>query len=150
MAATHAYYVPTLMAYHLLCQMESLELDDFTAEKLQVVGQKGMQALELAHQAGVKIGSGSDIIGPLQIYKGRELALKAEVMGPMGAIVSATKTNAEMMGLSHQIGTLAPGKLADMIVVDGNPLTDMTLFENGLEKVLLVMKNGRIVKGVMN
>lgn len=145
-----AYYVPTLTIFNLLDRMEGAELDDFTVEKLQMVGQKGLNALELAHRAGVKIGSGSDIIGPLQIYKGRELALKAEVMGPMGAIVSATKTNAEMMGLSHQIGTLAPGKLADMVVVDGNPLTDMTLFENGLENILLVMKNGRIVKGVMN
>ena len=104
----------------------------------------------MAFRAGVKIGSGSDIIGPLQAYKGRELALKAEIMGPMGAIVSATKTNAEMMGLSHRIGTLAAGKLADLIVIDGNPLEDMTLFEKGLEKIILVMKGGQILKAMMD
>ena len=77
------------------------------------------------------------------------MALKAAVMGPMAAIVSATKTNAEMMGLSDQIGTLLPGKRADLIVIDDNPLKDMTLFEKGLEKVVLVMKAGRIMKNLL-
>lgn len=150
LAEGQTYYVPTLTVFNLLDQMEGAELDDFTVEKLQLVGQKGINALELAHRAGVKIGSGSDIIGPLQSYKGRELVLKAAVMGPMGAIVSATKINAEMMGLSHQIGTLTPGRFADLIVINGNPLKDMTLFEKGLEKIVLVMKNGQIVKTMMN
>ena len=150
LADGHAYYVPTLTVYDLLSRTEGAQLDDFTAEKLKMVGQKGINALEMALRAGVKIGSGSDIIGPLQAYKGRELALKAEIMGPMGAIVSATKTNAEMMGLSHRIGTLAAGKLADLIVIDGNPLEDMTLFEKGREKIILVMKDGQIIKAMMN
>jgi imidazolonepropionase-like amidohydrolase len=68
----------------------------------------------------------------------------------MGAIVSATKTNAEMMGLSHQTGTLEPGKRADLIVIDGNPLRDKILFEKGLEKIVLVTKGGQIVKAMMN
>ena len=150
LAKKDTYYVPTLTAYDVLDQVESAHLDDVTIEKLKMVGRKGMRALELAHRAGAKIGSGSDIIGPLQHLKGRELALKAAVMGPMGAIVSATRTNAEMMGLSDRIGTLEPGKRADLIVVDGNPLADMSLFEKGLEKVVLVIKDGRIVKMAMN
>jgi imidazolonepropionase-like amidohydrolase len=150
LAESRAYYVPTLTIYDLCARVQNEQLDNRTVEKLRIVGQKGMNALKLAYRAGVKIGSGSDIIGPLQYYKGRELVLKADVMGPMGAIVSATKTNAEMMGVSHRIGTLAPGKLADLIVVDGNPLADITLFERGLEKIVLVMKGGRIVKAMMN
>ena len=150
MAAGPAYYVPTLSAYDILPQMDGIELDDFTAEKLKMVAEKGKRALELAYRAGVKIGSGSDIIGPLQHLKGRELVLKAEVMGAMGAIVSATKTNAEMMGLSDQIGTVEPGKLADLIVLDGNPLEDMTLFERGLEKIVMVIKGGKIFKSLID
>ena len=72
--------------------------------------------------------------------------MKAQVMGPMAAIVSATPTNSELLCLEDQIGTVEAGKLADLIVVDGNPLKDMTLFEKGLQKVLLVMKEGRILK----
>lgn len=150
LAESSAYYVPTLTIYDLCNRMKDEIWDNFTAEKLQMVGQKGMNALELAHREGVKIGSGSDIIGPLQFYKGMELVLKAEVMSPMGAIVSATKTNAEMIGLSHQIGTLEPGKCADLIVIDGNPLKDITLFEKCLEKIVLVMKDGQIVKMMIN
>ena len=103
----------------------------------------------MAYHAGVKIGSGSDIIGPFQHLKGMELAIKAEVMKPMEAIVSATRTNAELIGMLDQIGTLVPGKLADLIVLDGNPLEDMTIFERGIQRVLLVMKEGRIMKNIL-
>ena len=69
-------------------------------------------------------------------------------MTPMEVIVSATRTNSELMGLSDVTGTLEPGKLADLIVIDGDPLRDLSLFEKGLEKVLLVMKKGRIEKQI--
>lgn len=149
MAARGAYWVPTLTVYDLLLKEESSALDDFSAGKLALVAQKGGEALEMAFLAGVRIGSGSDIIGPFQHLKGRELMLKAEVMGPMGAIVSATRTNAELMGLSREIGTLEPGKQADLIVLDGNPLDDITLFEKALDRVVLVMKGGQILKMIM-
>ncbi|MBW1723675.1 MAG: amidohydrolase family protein [Deltaproteobacteria bacterium] len=141
-----AFYVPTLTIYDLLTGEGRDELDARTLEKLKIVGHRGIEALETAYRAGVNIASGTDIIGPLQHLKGRELAIKAEVLGPMGAIVSTTRTNAELMGLSERIGTLESGKVADLIVLDGNPLKDMTLFESGLERVLLVMKQGRIMK----
>jgi imidazolonepropionase-like amidohydrolase len=82
----------------------------------------------------------------MQYLKARELVIKAEVLGPMGAIVSATRTNAELMGLSDRLGTVEPGKRADLIVVDGNPLEDISLLERGLEKVILVVKDGAVVK----
>lgn len=146
MSEKGAYYVPTLATYDVLAKEARGELDAHTLEKLEIVGHKGQRALELAYRAGVRIGSGSDIIGPFQHLKGRELALKAEVMTPMEAIVSATRTNAELIGMADRIGTLEPGKSADLIAVDSNPLEDLTLFEHGLERVVLVMKEGRIVK----
>jgi imidazolonepropionase-like amidohydrolase len=150
MSEKGAYYVPTLATYDVLAKEARGELDTHTLEKLEIVGHKGQHALELAYRAGVRIGSGSDIIGPFQHLKGREFALKAEVMTPMETIVSATRTNAELIGMADRIGTLEVGKLADLIVVDGNPLENLTLFEHGLERVVLVMKEGRIVKDTMN
>jgi len=149
MAEKGAFYVPTLTVYQVLSTIARDQLPAFTREKLDEVGRSGWRALELAREAGVRIASGSDIIGPFQHLKGRELALKAEVMGPMGAIVSATRTNAELLNLADRLGTLAAGKEADLIVVDGNPLQDLSLFEKGLEKVLLVMKSGRIMKDLL-
>lgn len=149
MAEKGAYYVPTLATYDVLAKEAREGLNAHTLEKLEIVRDRGQYALELAYRAGAKIGSGSDIIGPFQHLKGRELALKAEVMTPMEAIVSATRTNAELIGMADRIGTLEPGKSADLIAVDGNPLEDLTLFEHGLERVVLVMKEGRIVKDTM-
>jgi len=149
MSEEGTYYVPTLAAYDVLAKEARRELDAYTLEKLETVLHKGQHALELAYRAGVKIGSGSDIIGPFQYLKGREFILKAEVMTHMEAIVSATRTNAELIGMSDRLGTVEPGKLADLIVVNGNPLEDLTVFEHGLERVVLVMREGRIVKDVM-
>jgi imidazolonepropionase-like amidohydrolase len=70
-------------------------------------------------------------------------------MGPMGAIMSATRTNAEMLNLGDQLGTVEPGKLADLIVVDGNPLQDLGLFEHDRNGVVLVMKEGTIFKAAL-
>lgn len=150
MAERKAYLVPTLTVYDLLTRDVRADLDPFSLEKLQMVGRMGRRALELAYRAGIKIGSGSDIIGPFQMLKGRELAIKSEVMTPTEAIVSATRTNAELLKLSDRLGTVEPGKWADLIVVHGNPLDDISLFERGLEKVVLVMKEGRIMKDLIS
>jgi len=151
MAARGAYYVPTLTTYDLLvAHGREWGLDDHSLAKLAMVGTLGRRALELAYRAGVKIASGADIVGPAQDLKGRELAIKAEVLGAMGAIVSATKTNAELMNLSDRLGTVEPGKWADLIVVKGNPLQDIALFEDGRKNVLLVMKAGQIMKDTLS
>jgi imidazolonepropionase-like amidohydrolase len=145
----NAFYVPTLTVYDLITKEGRDELDAYTIEKLELVRYKGLEALELAYRKGVRIGSGSDIVGPFQYLKGRELALKAEVMTPMESIVSATRTNAELLGLGDRLGTLEAGKFADLIVLDGNPLEDLSLFEHALKRVVLVMKQGKIMKEIL-
>ena len=127
--------------------MEKVEgFDAVMMTKLKQVLPRALEGLERAYKAGVKIGSGSDIIGPFQYMKGRELSIKAEIMSPMETIVSATRTNAEMLNLGDRLGTVEPGKLADMIVVDGNPIQDLGLFEHDRHGVVLVMKEGNIYK----
>jgi imidazolonepropionase-like amidohydrolase len=150
MASNEVYYVPTLATYDVLANESRHELDAHTTAKLEMVSHTAQSAVAHARRAGVKIGSGSDIIGPYQHLKGRELRLKAEVMSPMEAIVSATRINAEIVCLDDRIGTLEPGKIADLIVVDGNPLEDLNLFERGAETILLVMKAGSIMKNLLS
>ncbi len=150
MASNEVYYVPTLTTFDVLANEGRHELDEKTTAKLEMVRHTAQSAVAHARRAGVKIGSGSDIIGPHQHLKGREFRLKAEVMSPMEAIVSATRINAEIAGLDDRIGTLEPGKIADLIVVNGNPLEDLTLFERGAETVLVVMKAGSIMKDLLS
>ena len=150
MAEKGVFYVPTLSVYEVLTSKElGIELDPFVRQKLDEVAEVALNALELAYRAGVKIGSGSDIIGPFQHLKGRELSIKANVMTAMEAIVSATRTNAELFNMSDRIGTVEAGKSADMIVLDGNPLDDLSLFNKGEERVVLVMKEGSIMKNFL-
>ncbi len=146
MADAGAYYVPTLTIYDILVNEASDTVDDFAREKLHLVHDAGRRAIAHAQRAGVKIGSGADIIGPYHHLKGREFRLKADIMTPMDAIVSATRINAEIVGAEHEIGTLETGKAADLIVVDGDPLSEPSVLENGLETVLLVVKAGRVMK----
>jgi len=144
------FYVPTLFPFDKRSiEKEKKHFDARTLEKLEIVSHKGKKALEMAYRAGVKIASGSDILGPEQYLKGRELALKAEVMGPMNTIISTTRTNAELINMAGQIGTVESGKLADLIVIDGNPLEEMSLFEEGLKRVVFVMKEGKIHKNLL-
>ncbi len=65
-------------------------------------------------------------------------------MTPMEAIQTATKNAAEAIGLGRDLGTLEPGKLADVIAVEGNPLRDIRLLQDR-SKIQLVMKDGEVV-----
>jgi len=71
--------------------------------------------------------------------------LKAEILGAMAAIVSATSVNASIMRVADKIGSVETGKLADLIAVDFDPLASPELFDRP-ERVVLVVKNGRNVK----
>ncbi|MEU9188592.1 amidohydrolase family protein [Streptomyces sp. NPDC048484] len=103
------------------------------------------KALTVAKHAGVRIGPGSDLIGPAQDRRGKELSLRAALETPVEALVAATRTNAEILGLSGQVGVIAPGAQADLVPWNGNPLEDPELFSDPTNAVL-VMQAGQIVK----
>jgi imidazolonepropionase-like amidohydrolase len=145
-----AYLVPTLTTYEMLAEEGArYGVPEANIRKINVARQRSFEALKLAYQAGVKIGSGSDLLGPMQQYKARELSLKARVLSPMEALLSATKVNAELFRLERDIGTVEPGKFADLIVVRGNPLQDLALLQEYQQNLLLIMKEGRIYKDLL-
>jgi len=113
--------------------------------KIDEAREVGIRALRCAHEAGVRIASGSDLLGPLQDRKARELEIKTAIMSPMESLLSATKTNASLFGMEDEIGTVEEGKLADLLVVDGNPLQDIATLQNK-SNLKLIMKGGRAFK----
>jgi len=148
---TNVYLVPTIVAYEMLYQKgEKLGLPDYFQRKINYLKERSLEALDIANQEGVKIASGSDLVGSLQGYKGMELELKSRVIGPMGAIVATTKTNAELLRQEKDLGTIEKGKYADMILVNGDPLKDISLIQNYKEKITLIMKGGVIYKNIID
>jgi imidazolonepropionase-like amidohydrolase len=141
-----AFLVPTLVTYEVLSERgEALGMAKSSVEKIRYVGASGEESLRIAMEAGVRIGSGSDLLGEPMREKARELVLQARVMGAMGAIVAATKTNAELFGMADRLGTVEEGKQADLIVVDGDPLADIGVLADA-SRVRVVVKEGEVVK----
>ena len=116
--------------------------------KLRQVRAQVPESIALAVRAGVALGSGSDILGGHQTGRGGELALKAQALGPMGAIVSATQVNARLFNMENRIGAVKEGMDADLIAVAGDPLGDISLLSDG-GNVRLVIKGGQIFKDTM-
>ncbi|MFI0353851.1 amidohydrolase family protein [Actinomadura sp. 9N407] len=107
---------------------------------------RGMtDGLLAARAAGVPVGSGSDLIGPVQERRGLEIALKARLLGAMEAIKSATSVNARIMRVADKVGAIEAGRYADLVAVDFDPLAEPDRFEDP-DRVVLVVKGGRIVK----
>jgi imidazolonepropionase-like amidohydrolase len=145
-----AFLVPTLVTYEMISRLgKEMGIPENNVRKINQAREQGLQALSIAQREGVKIASGSDLLGPMQVYKGMELELKSRVLGPMGAIVAATKTNAELLRKERDLGTIEAGKFADLILVDGDPLKDITLFQKYSEKITLIMQGGAVYKNIL-
>ncbi len=145
MAEHGTFLVPTLVTYEKLHDEGSRHgIGSEHLDKLAEVIDAGLESLRMARDAGVPIASGSDLLGPMRRFQGEEIAIKARVLGSLGAIVAATRTNAELLSLDAAIGTIEADKRADLVVVDGDVLDSPSLIGRA-EHVSLVLKEGRIV-----
>src|SRR6267154_1501106 len=138
------YLVPTL--YLVDWQREhaaEANLPEFARRKMEMVSQVGKQNAKKAFEAGVKIGLGTDAAVYPHGLNAHELEVYVKLgMTPLQAIQTATINDADLLGWSDKIGSVEPGKWADLIAVDGDPLQDITT----LQHVKFVMKGGEIVK----
>jgi imidazolonepropionase-like amidohydrolase len=138
------YLVPTLylVDWHREHAAEA-RLPDFAKNKMELVSQMGKANIKKAIAAGVKIGMGTDAAVYPHGLNAHELAVYVSLgMSPLQAIQTATINDADLLGWSDEVGTIEPGKWADIIAVDGNPLDDITT----LQHVKFVMKGGEVVK----
>jgi imidazolonepropionase-like amidohydrolase len=142
MAERGVFLVPTLYVgdYYLLEQPGS-EAQAKMNELTRRYRAQHMAAVGQAIRAGVKVGVGTDYVG-FPVRQGvRELRLLVEAgMTPMQALQAATRVNSELLGWQDRVGSVEPGKLADIIAVPGDPLQDLAVLEN----VSFVMIGGRV------
>ncbi len=138
------YLVPTLYLTEWWSEnMSRMHAPDYLLAKMKMVSAQAEKNAQKAFQAGVKIGLGTDAAVYPHGLNAHELATYVKLgMTPLQAIQTATLNDAELLGWSDKIGSLEPGKLADIIAVDGNPLQDITT----LQHVRFVMKGGQVFK----
>ncbi|MHC5023694.1 MAG: metal-dependent hydrolase family protein [Planctomycetota bacterium] len=140
-----AYLVPTIHAGKFVEEKAHIHgyFPPPVREKAAAVGPIIQGAFARAHAAGVKIAFGTDVGVGAHGTNAREFIFMTEAgMSPADAITSATINAADLCDLSDEIGTLEPGKAADLIAVPGDPLQDAAI----LLDVTFVMKAGRVHK----
>jgi imidazolonepropionase-like amidohydrolase len=136
-----AYLVPTIVvAMETFDRANAGQTSAEVAGKVREAVQFKDKMVAAAYKAGVKIAFGTDV-GPGADLKEFGL-LKKDGMAPMDVILSATRSAADLIGASDQIGSIQEGRYADIVAVAGDPLTDIT----ELERVQFVMKGGVVYK----
>ncbi|KAJ7201089.1 hypothetical protein GGX14DRAFT_465732 [Mycena pura] len=145
MAAKGIYLTPTLSCYGIMVRppFEDFLPPDGKIKNAQVMA-KGLEALRIAHEAGVTICYGSDLLTSLHALQTEEFAVRAGVLPSSVILKHATTNAAQMLGKSSLIGTISPGAYADLIVLNANPLADVTVLDRPEDHLLAVMKQGRV------
>jgi imidazolonepropionase-like amidohydrolase len=141
-----AFLVPTMITYEAIWREgKGYGITEHQLQKINMARERSVEGITHAYRAGCKIGSGSDLLGDMQAQRTVELELKGQVMKPMEVLRSATMVNAELFRMEHVIGSIEPGKYADLIVVHGDPLKDLRVFQNP-DNLRLIMKGGDVFK----
>jgi imidazolonepropionase-like amidohydrolase len=139
--------VPTLAVIDALRELgPQLGYPAGSLAKLATIGNCGLEALGRLHRAGARVGFGTDLIGQTYDRQCSEFTIRRAVLPPFEILRSATSVNAEILGKGDELGRVAAGFAADLIVVDGNPLEDLSVFTADGRHVPLVMKGGEILK----
>jgi imidazolonepropionase-like amidohydrolase len=142
-----AFAVPTMATLAALAEEgEALGFPPASMEKLRRVGDRAFAGLEIMQRAGVKMGLGTDLLGAQHVRQTSEFTLRARVLPAIDILRSACAVNAELLGQTSRLGTVREGAVADLLLVDGNPLEDISLLARNGDGLVIIMQNGRIHK----
>ena len=143
-----AVMVPTLATYKAMNEVgRHYGLPNANLEKNVVVLESGLQSLEIAVEAGVTLGLGTDLIGETQSLQNTEFAIRAEVQSAADILRSMWVTNTELCHLTGQIGVLSPGAFGDIVISNVDPLQNIVAFSDYEKSISHVLKGGVVVVG---
>lgn len=147
MAEKGMFLTANLIAYYAMRERAAaFGMSAEMLEKNDIVIEGGLRSLEICQRAGVPIAFGSDLLGELQSEQSREFLIRSEVQSPLEIIRSATLVGAQILRMEGKLGTLQPGAYADMLLIDGNPLKDLQLFQDQGAHIPMILKGGKFYK----
>jgi len=150
-AARGAYVVPTMAICFALKETgRQLGLPPESQEKADFAFTQALSSMDSMRKAGVKVCFGTDLLGRTYTQQCREFTLRSEVFTPVEILRQATSVTAEMMLMEGQIGCVAPGAHADLLVVDGDPLKDISLLAADGRFLRTILRAGVIAKNELN
>lgn len=139
-----AFVTMNLVTYWALKELgPGLGLPAASHAKVDDVLEAGAHALQLADELGLNLCYGTDLLGGMQVHQSREFSIRAELQDPLAVIRSATITAARLLEREGELGVIREGALADLVVLDRDPLTDMTALSDG--DPVCVIQGGRVV-----
>jgi len=145
-----AFLVPTLSIYQALAD-EGVEagLPEALYNKVFDVLDAGKRALEMAHNGGVKMAYGTDLLGQMHRRQLDEFAIRGEIIPAIDVLRAATCNGADLLGKTSELHEVIPNAIADLLVVDGNPMEDLSVMTKPEANLRLIMKAGQIYKNTL-
>lgn len=139
--------VPTLVTYEKLgVEGLALGLPPASVAKVDSVRLAGMESLTIMREAGLPMAYGTDLLGEMHRHQSEEFVIRSRVLPAHEVIASATHVAAKLLRMEGKIGCIAPGAFADLIVIDGNPLDDMSLLTDQGAHMPIIIRGGHFVK----
>jgi imidazolonepropionase-like amidohydrolase len=141
-----AFLVPTLAALDgRLRHADELGISPSVRERMQHLLGAGLAAIVTCADNGVPVGFGTDLEGIIHPYQLSEFRLRADVQSSLELVRSATSINADVLNMTGELGVVAEGAFADVLIVDGNPADDFTILEDSM-RLRGIMIDGSFAK----
>ena len=149
-AKTGAFIVPTMAVIDAFKRRGAeFGLPPASVEKLNQVSLHAQKSLELIRAANIPVGFGTDLLGSLYTRNLSEFELRSDVFTPAEILRSATSVNARLLQEEGRLGCIAPGAFADIVVVEGDPLRDISIMTRAPDSMPVVMKAGNFVRNLI-
>jgi len=143
MAEKGAFAVPTLVTYEALAdEGPALGLPEESRRKLSTVREAGLRSLEILKAAGVRMAFGTDLLADMHRRQSDEFVIRRQVLPAAEVLRSATSVTAALINREGELGAVRPGAIADLILVDGDPVRDIGVLTGQGERIPFVMKAG--------
>jgi imidazolonepropionase-like amidohydrolase len=139
--------VPTLVAYEATMKHGLVQgYPEENYKKNAIVLAAGTRSLVVARAAGVPMAFGTDLIGELDDHQCDEFLIRARVLSNAESVRAATTTAAEVLRRTGELGVIASGAFADILVLDKNPLDDISVLASSGKDLRVIMRDGKIHK----